>query len=113
VRRAAVVLVVVVPAALLTAVVVDAGAGRTASPPPPGPGGPQMAQADVTRKAGPAAQPTASHRGKRLRATDDATPPSLGTAPAMSGSSPSSAAQDGVRQTAGVAHAARGPPALS
>jgi hypothetical protein len=113
VRRAVVVLVVAVPVALLAAVATDAGAGRTASPPPPAPGGPLTVQADVARKAGPAVQPATSLRGKRLPATDDATPPSLGTAPAMSGSRPLCAAQAGVRQAAGVAHGARGPPAVA
>jgi hypothetical protein len=113
VRRAAVVLVVAVPAALLTAgVAVDAGAGRPASPPPSGSGAPLTVQADVTRKARPAALPTTSHRGKRPRVTDAATPPSPGTAPAMSASSPLTAAQDGVRQSARVTLGARPPPAF-
>jgi hypothetical protein len=112
-RRVVVMLVVAVPTALLAVAAADAGAGRAATPPPPGPGGAQTVQADLTRKAALIAQPTTSHRGKRLRVTDDATPPSPGTAPAMSASSPLPAAQDGVRQLARPARGARGPPALT
>jgi hypothetical protein len=110
VRRAAVVLALAVPGALLAAAAADAGAGRAASPPPPSPGGPVTVQADVARKARPAVLPTTSHRGKRLRVTDAATPPSPGTAPAMSASSASTAAQDGVRRAARAEHGARAPP---
>jgi hypothetical protein len=111
VRRAAFVAVIAVPAALLTvAAAVDAGAGRPTSPPPSGAGAPLTVQADVTRKARPAAMPPTSHRGKRPRATDAATPPSPGTAPAMSASSSLTAAQDGVRQSARVTCGARAPP---
>jgi hypothetical protein len=113
VRRAVIVLVVAVPAALLATVATDAGAGRTASPPPPGSGGPLTVQADVARKAGPAVQPATSLRGKRLPAIDDATPPSPETAPAMSGRWSLCAAQAGVRQASGIAHGARGPPAVA
>jgi hypothetical protein len=110
VRRAAVVLAVALPAALLTAVAADAGAGRPASPPPPGPGGPVTVQADVTRKARPAVVPSTSHRGKRLRVTDAATPSSPGTPPAASASSPLPVAQDGVRRAARAVSGARAPP---
>jgi len=111
VRRAAVVVAIVVPAALLTAAAaVDAGAGRPASPPPSGAGAPLTDQADLARKARPAALPTTSHRGKRSRVIDAATPPSPGTAPAMSASSPLTAAQDGARQSARVTSGARAPP---
>lgn len=109
-RRAAVVVMVVAPAALLTGALVDAGAGRPAPPPPSGAGAPLTVQADVTRKARPAALPTTSHRGRRPRASDAATPPSPGTAPAMSASSPPAAAQGGVRQSARVTFGARAPP---
>ena len=110
-RRAAFVVVIAVPAALLTVGAVDADAGRPALPTPSGAGASLAVQADVTRKARPAAQPATSHRGKRPRATDAATPPSTGTAPAMCASSPLTAAQDGVRQSARVACGARAPPA--
>jgi len=113
VRRAAVVVMVAMPAALLTVAVVDAGAGRPTPTPPSGAGVPLTVQADVTRKARPAALPTTLHRGKRLRATDAATPPSPRMAPAMSESSPLTAAQDGVRQAASVTVGARAPPASS
>ena len=110
-RRAAVVLAVAVPAALLVPAAAVAGAGRTASPPPPGPGGPMTVQADVTRKPSLAPLTTASHRDKRLRVSDAATPPSPGTASVMSAGSPLPAAQDGVRQAARAVSGARAPPA--
>jgi hypothetical protein len=114
VRRAAALAAFAVPAALLTAAVaVNAGEGRAAPSPHPGSGALITVQADVTRKARPATLPTTSHRGKRPRVTDAATPPSPGTAPAVSASSPLTAAQDGVRQSARVTVGARAPPASS
>ena len=70
-----------------------------------------MQAADVTRKARPAALSTTSHRGTRLRADDAATPPSPGTAPAMSASSPLTAAQDGPGHAVAASCGARAPPA--
>ena len=109
-RRVAVAFMVAVPAALLTISVADAGAGRAVSP-PPGPGAPATAQAaDVARKARPATLPTTSHRGKRLRADDAATPPSPETAPAVAASSTLTAAQDAVRHAERALRGARAPP---
>lgn len=109
-RRVAVAFMVAVPAAILTVSVADAGAGRAASP-PPGPGAPVAAQAaDVTRKARPATLPTTSHRSKRLRADDAATPPSPGMAPAVAASSTLTAAQDAVRHAERTLQGARAPP---
>jgi hypothetical protein len=110
VRRVAVAVVIAVPAALLTLSVADAGAGRVTSP-PPGPGAPVTVQAaDVARKARPATLPTTSHRGKRPRADDAATPPSPGMAPAVAASSTLTAAQDAVRHAERTLQGARAPP---
>jgi hypothetical protein len=113
VRRTVAILAVAVPAALLVPAAADAGAGRAASPPPPGPGGPVTVQADVTRKSSLVAPTTTSHRDKRLRVSDAATPPSPGTTPAVSASSPLPVAQDGVRHAARATSGARAPPALT
>ena len=110
-RRAAVAIVVAVPAALLTFAVSDAGAGRAASPAPPGPGAPVFFQAaDVARKSRPASLLTTSHRGKRLRADDAATPPLPGASPAVAASSSLTAAQDAVRHAERALSGARAPP---
>ena len=109
-RRVTVAFMVAVPAAFLTISVADAGAGRVASP-PPGPGAPATVQAaDVTRKARPATLPTTSHRSKRPRADDAATPPSPGMAPAVAASSTLTAAQDAVRHAERALRGARAPP---
>jgi hypothetical protein len=111
VRRATVAIVVAIPAALLTFAAADAGAGRAASPPSPGAFIPVSTQAaDVTRKARPASLPTTSHRSKRLRADDAATPQLPGAAPAVAASSPLTAAQDAVRHAECAQRGARAPP---
>jgi hypothetical protein len=113
VRRAIVVIAVAAtPASLLTMMAADAGAGSRVLPPTSGDRAAHaVAQADVTRKARPAAATTTSLRGKGSRANDTATPPSPETAPAMS-------ASPRPGRTIGAAHAlasatskARAPPA--
>ena len=113
VRRAIVVLALAGPAALLATAVAGAGGGRHAGPPPPGApaASPVAVQTGDTSKQRLAAATTMSPRGKRLRADDAATPPSPGTAPAMSASSPLAAAPGGAHSTAVIIRGARAPPA--
>jgi len=114
VRRAIVVMAVVaVPAAFLATSAADAGAGKPAPPPAPGvpAAGLAAVQADVTRKSRPATAQTTSRRGKGWRADDAATPPSPGTAPAMSASSHLFRTAVDARAVAATLHSARAPPA--
>jgi hypothetical protein len=113
VRRAIVVLAVAaVPGALLATTIAGAGHGRPAGPPPPvaPSSSPVAVQTGDTKKERLAAAQTTSHRGKRLRAHDAATPPSPGTAPAMSASSPLAAAPGDARSAKFVLPGARAPP---
>ena len=102
------VVAVVLPAGLIGAGTAGADEPRPAGPAPTDP--PRVAAATQTAGGRPdrrAADRQTSLRGKGLRADDDATPPSLGTAPAMSASSPLAAAPSGAFvHTAG----ARAPP---
>jgi hypothetical protein len=114
VRRAIVALAVAAaPAALLATSVAGAGDPRPAGPPPPGApaASPVAVQAGDTKKGFLAVAQTTSHRGKRLRADDAATPPSPGAAPAMSASSPLVAVPGGAQSVAAVLPGARAPPA--
>ena len=114
VRSAIVILAVVAtPAAFLATSAADAGAGRPAPPPRSGvpTAGPAVVQADVTRKARPAAAPAMSQRGTGWRADDAATPPSPGTAPAMSASPHPGRTTGGAHAVAPVLPGARAPPA--
>ena len=114
VRRAIVVLAVVAaPATLMTLAAVDAGAGRPARPPASGAFGaaPAVVQADVTRKARPAAARPTSQRGKGWKADDAATPPSPETAPAMSASLRLTVATGSAHAAETASSGARAPPA--
>jgi hypothetical protein len=113
VRRAIVILALAAPAALLGTAVAGAGGGRHAGPPPPGAPapGPVAVQAGDTKKVRLAATQTTSLRGKRLRADDAAAPPSPGTAPAMSASSPLAVAPGGAHSIEISVAGARAPPA--
>jgi hypothetical protein len=113
VRRAIVILALAAPAALLGTAVAGAGGGRPAGPPPAGApvAGPVAVQAGDTTKQRLAAARTQSLRAERLRADDAATPPSPGTAPAMSASSPLVTAPGGAHSTGISVAGARAPPA--
>ena len=111
VRRAIVVLAVVAaPATLMT--LAAAGAGRPAPPPASG-AAPAAVQADVTRKARPAAARPTSQRDKGWKADDAATPPSSETTPAMSVSLRLTVATGGAHAAGAAGSGARAPPAWS
>ena len=111
VRRAIVVLAVVAaPATLMTLAAADAGAGRPAPPPASG-AAPAAVQADVTRKARPAAARPTSQRDKGWKADDAATPPSSETTPAMSVSLRLTVATGGAHAAGAAGSGARAPPA--
>jgi len=111
VRRAIVVLAVVAaPATLMT--LAAAGAGRPAPPPAFG-AALAVVQADVTRKARPAAARPTSQRDKGWKADDAATPPSSETTPAMSVSLRLTVATGGAHAAGAAGSGARAPPAWS
>jgi hypothetical protein len=103
------VVAVAVPAVLFVAG--TAGADETRPAAPPGSPHAPAAQSVGVKPDRPAAARQTSLRGRRLRADDDATPPSPGTAPAMSASSPLAAASGGAPSSA-LVHTAgpRAPP---
>lgn len=111
-RRAVMAVAIVLPTALIGAGTAGADEPRPAGPAPTDP--PRVVAATQTAEARQdrwAADRQTSLRGKGLRADDDATPPSLGTAPAMSASSPLAAAPGGAPAGAFVHTAgARAPP---